>query len=62
MEHVPSMVHPDQARFIPKRSIFNHVRLAKSMISYAEAMEVDGTIVALDQEKAYNKIRHEYLW
>jgi hypothetical protein len=62
MEHVPSMVHPNQAGFIPNRSIFNHIRLAKSIISYAEAMEVDGTIVALDQEKAYNKIHHKYLW
>ena len=25
-------------------------------------MEVDGAIVALDQEKAYDKIRHDYLW
>ena len=25
-------------------------------------MDVDGVIVALDQEKAYDKIRHDYLW
>lgn len=25
-------------------------------------MEEDGAIIALDQEKAYNKIRHDYLW
>jgi hypothetical protein len=25
-------------------------------------MEVDGVIVVLDQEKAYDKIRHPYLW
>ena len=62
MKHVPSMIHPNQAGFIPDRSIFDHIRLAKSIITYAEAMEVDGAIVALDQEKAYDKIRHEYLW
>jgi hypothetical protein len=62
MEHIPSMVHPDQAGFIPKCSIFNHIRLAKLIISYVEAMEINGTIVALDQEKAYDKICHEYLW
>jgi hypothetical protein len=62
MEHVLSMVHPDQAGFIPKHSIFNHIHLAKSIISYTEAMEVDGAIVALNQEKAYDKIRHGYLW
>lgn len=62
MKHVPALVHPNQAGFIPSRSIFDHIRLAKSIINYAEAMDVDGAIVALDQEKAYDKIRHDYLW
>ena len=42
--------------------IFNHIRLANAIINYAEIAEVDGAIVALDQEKAYNKIQHDYLW
>lgn len=62
MKHIPSMIHPNQAGFIPNRSIFDHVRLAKSIINYAEVMDIDRAIVALDQEKAYDKIRHEYLW
>ena len=62
VEPIHKLIHPDQASFIPKRSIFNHIRLANTIINYAEAMEVDGTIVALDQEKAYDKIRHPYLW
>jgi hypothetical protein len=32
------------------------------MINYAEVTEKDGLIVALDQEKVYNKISHNYLW
>ena len=62
VEPIHKLIHPDQAGFIPKRSIFNHIRLASTIINYAEVMEVDGIIVALDQEKAYNKIRHKYLW
>jgi hypothetical protein len=27
-----------------------------------EIMDIDSAIVALDQEKAYDKIRHDYLW
>ena len=27
-----------------------------------EVMEIDGEIIALDQEKAYDEIRHRYLW
>jgi exonuclease III len=56
------MIHPDQAGFVPGRLIFDHVRLSKAMIDYAEAYEDNGIIVALDQEKAYDRIRHDYLW
>ena len=62
MDHISSLVHKDQAGFIPQRSIFDHIRLAKTIIDYAEATELDGAIVALDQEKAYDKIHHNYLW
>ena len=62
MDHIPTLIHKDQAGFIPKRSIYDHIRLAKAIITYADITEKDGAIIALDQEKAYNKIRHDYLW
>ena len=62
MYHVDKMIHSDQAGFIPNRSIIDHIKLATAIINYAEASEEDGTIIALDQEKAYDKIRHNYLW
>ena len=61
-EYAHSLIHSDQAGFIPRRSIFNHIRLAKAIINYAEVTKIDGAIIALDQEKAYDKIRHDYLW
>ena len=36
--------------------------LSKLTIQYAEASEQNGVIIALDQEKAYDKIAHDYLW
>jgi len=62
MEKATTIVHEDQAGFILEQSIFNHIRLAKAIISYAEITEEDGAIITLDQEKAYDKIKHEYLW
>lgn len=62
MDHIMTLVHKDQAGFIPNRSIYDHIRLAKAIISYAEITEKDGAIIVLDQEKAYDKIRHHYLW
>ena len=62
MDHIHSLIHEDQAGFIPQRSIFNHIRLAQSIITYAETSETNGAIIALDQEKVYNRIHHNYLW
>lgn len=59
---VHTLVHPDQSRFIPKRSIFDLIRLAKVMIEYADITEEDGALIALDQEKAYDRINHDYLF
>ncbi|OJT14670.1 Transposon TX1 uncharacterized 149 kDa protein [Trametes pubescens] len=58
----PDIVHPAQAGFVPGRRLRNHTQLARMMIAWAEAKEVNGAIVALDQEKAYDKISHDYLW
>ena len=56
------MIHMDQAGFIPKCSIFNQIKLAKTIINYTEIAQEDGAIIGLDQEKAYNKVKHNYLW
>jgi hypothetical protein len=47
-ESIHQLVHPDQAGFIPRRSIFDHIRLANTIINYAELTEEDGAIVTLD--------------
>lgn len=61
-EVAPTMIHPDQAGFVPGRRIFDHIELSKLIIAYTEAEELNGAIVALDQEKAYDRIDHHYLW
>lgn len=58
----PSIIHENQAGFLPERSIFDQVKLSKLMIDYAEATEENGLIISLDQEKAYDKVAHDYLW
>lgn len=61
-ECASDVIHSDQAGFVPGRSIFNHIKLASLLVEYAEAEEQNGVIVALDQEKAYDRIDHTYLW
>ncbi len=58
----PGLIHRAQAGFVPGRKLSNHTQLARLMMSWAEEKEENGAIVALDQEKAYDKISHDYLW
>jgi hypothetical protein len=58
----PDLIHPAQAGFVPGRHIYDQVWLTKRVIELAEATEQNGVIVALDQEEAYDKIEHDYLW
>ena len=61
-EVAPSIIHPDQAGFIRGRSIFDQIDQITTTINYARMKEINGAIVALDQEKAYDKLLHPYLW
>ena len=61
-EAAPSLIHRDQAGFIKGRNIYDQVKLAKLIIDYGKIKKQNGAIVALDQEKAYDKILHPYLW
>jgi hypothetical protein len=61
----PNVIHQNQAGFMKGRSIFDHIKTIQAVTEYAEAIDDpdwNGLIVALDQEKAYDKIRHDYLW
>ena len=62
LDSIKQLIHKNQAGFIPGRSIFDHIRLSRLMTTFAEVTEINGSIVALDQEKAYDKIDHNYLW
>jgi hypothetical protein len=57
-----TLLHKSQAGFVPGISISEQTKLIELMINYAEASEQNGVIFALDQEKAYDKIAHDYLW
>jgi hypothetical protein len=55
------IIHPNQAGFMKGRQIDDHTELIKLIIEWCEAEKEDGLLVFLDQEKAYNKISHEFL-
>lgn len=58
----PSLIHPNQAGFVPGRNIYDQIWLTKRIIDLAEVEEQNRMIVFLDQEMAYDKMEHDYLW
>ena len=58
----PGIIHQDQAGFMKGRKIEDHTKLVKLMIAACEADELNSAIVCLDQEKAYDKISHNFLF
>ena len=58
----PTLLSTDQAGFVPGRSLYDHTKTTHLVAEYCELVGYNGCIVALDQEKAYDKIDHEYMW
>ena len=59
---VPDIIHKDQAGFMKGRKIEDQTELINLMINVCEVEEVNGAIICLDQEKAYDKISHDFLF
>ena len=58
----PGIIDRDQAGFIKNRNVYDQIKTTKLVIDYMNRTGKKGAIVALDQEKAYDKILHPYLW
>ncbi|PPQ74327.1 hypothetical protein CVT24_000429 [Panaeolus cyanescens] len=56
------LIHPDQTGFMKGRHIEDQTDLTHMLTHLCEVKSVNGAIICLDQEKAYDKIRHDYLW
>jgi ribonuclease HI len=56
------LIDEDQGGFIPGRGLYDHTRTSHEIIEYCELIDFEGCILSLDQEKAYDKIDHKYLW
>src|SRR5258708_10991720 len=62
LTEVASLIHKTQVAFIKGCSIFDQINLAKRMIDLCNLKNQNSAIILLDQEKAYDKIKHDYLW
>ena len=56
------IIHPDQSCGVPNRSIIDNCHLIRDIINYADLKNVNGILLSLDQEKAFDKVSHIYLF
>lgn len=57
-----SLVDPDQTCCVPGRSISSNVTLLRDVFDYIERTNESGILVNLDQEKAFDRVNHSFLF
>jgi exonuclease III len=57
-----TLIHPSQAGCMKGRHITDQTMLTRMVMEHGEVYKQDGLVIALDQEKAYGRIAHDYLW
>src|SRR5262245_7694035 len=58
---LPRLLNPDQAGFVKGRSASDAAMTIKTVLAHAAEAQIDGALVFLDQEKAYDRVSHDYL-
>ena len=56
------LVHPDQAAVIKGRSIQNHNHYIRDIISLAKLRGDHSCILSIDQQKAFDRVSHEWMF
>lgn len=61
-EVMDQVIHPDQTYCVPGRSIFDNVSLIRDLLDVFKMLNLDCGLISLDQEKAFDRVDHVYLW
>ncbi|KAK3570639.1 hypothetical protein QTP86_024538 [Hemibagrus guttatus] len=56
------LIHQDQTYCLPDRSIFDNVYLVRHILDVSRLLGLKTGLIFLDQEKAFDRVEHEYLW
>lgn len=56
------VIHSGQSYCVPGRSIFDNIRFIRDLFDVSKILGVDMGLISLDQEKAFDRVEHDYLW
>lgn len=57
-----SVIHSDQTYCVPGRSIFDNIFLIRDILEVSKIFGLNTGLISLDQEKAFDRVEHQYLW
>jgi len=57
-----NVIHPDQTYCVPGRSIFDNIYFIRDLIEVTKMLNLNCGFISLDQEKAFDRIEHCFLW
>ncbi|KAK3531767.1 hypothetical protein QTP70_028294, partial [Hemibagrus guttatus] len=57
-----SVIQTDQTYCVPNRSIIDNVSLIRDILDVSRSLAGDLGLISLDQEKAFDRVEHQYLW
>ena len=60
--HMSKHIHADQQCSIVGRKIQNHLHFIRDIITYTKEKQMQADIISLDQEKAFDRVAHDYLF
>ena len=59
--HMEKLIHEDQQCAVKGRKIQNHLHNIRETITYCQQRNIKVRIISLDQEKAFDRVSHEFL-
>jgi hypothetical protein len=62
IEPINEVIGNHQTGFLPRRQIYDNIKLAQCLIDRAHQQKVPLYAALLDQEKAYDRVHHGFLW
>ena len=57
-----SVIHEDQTCSVPGRSLHSNLLLTRDLIQYTHQKQIDGYIITVDQEKAFDRVDRDLLF
>lgn len=58
----PDLISPEQTCAVPYRNIFSALNLTRDLIAYTNHTQNSGFCLSLDQEQAFDRVSHNYLY